>query len=47
METDDLRAVQQWVLGWRGCGVSFEIVPVVPRAQTREVVTAHIGREPA
>jgi hypothetical protein len=38
METDDLRTLQTWVLGWRGTGVSFEIVPVVPSAQTRAVV---------
>jgi len=39
MECDDLRLLQEWVLGWRGSGVTFEIVPVVPSAETREVVT--------
>ena len=29
MECDDLRLLQEWVLQWRGAGVSFEIVPVV------------------
>jgi hypothetical protein len=38
MECDDLRLLQQWVLGWRGTGVTFEIVPVVRSAETREVV---------
>jgi hypothetical protein len=38
MECDDLRLLQRWVLGWRGTGVTFEIVPVVRSAETREVV---------
>lgn len=38
MECDDLRLLQQWVLGWRGAGVTFEIVPVVSSRETREVV---------
>jgi len=38
MECDDLRLLQEWVLNWRGMGVTFEIVPVVPSAQTRAVV---------
>jgi Protein of unknown function (DUF3303) len=38
METDDLRAIQAWVLSWRGTGASFEIVPVVPSQETRETV---------
>ena len=43
MECDDLRLLQAWVLQWRGAGVTFEIVPVVPSAQTREVVAPHLG----
>ena len=42
MECDDLRLLQAWVLGWRGAGVTFEIVPVVSSAQTREVVAPHL-----
>lgn len=42
MECDDLRLLQLWVLQWRGTGVTFEIVPVVPSAQTREVVAPHL-----
>lgn len=38
MRCDDLRRLQEWVLQWRGLGVAFEIVPVVPSAETREVV---------
>jgi hypothetical protein len=38
MRTSDARKLQQWVLGLRGLGVRFEIVPVVPSAETREVV---------
>jgi len=38
METDDPRLLQEWVLSWRGLGVTFEIVPVVPSKETREVV---------
>ena len=42
MECDDLRLLQEWVLQWRGLGVTFEIVPVVPSAATREVVAPHL-----
>ena len=38
METADARLLQEWVLSWRGLGVPFEIVPVVPSADTRAVV---------
>jgi hypothetical protein len=38
MECDDARLLQEWVLGWRGTGASFEIVPVVPSRETRAVV---------
>ena len=43
MECDDLRLLQEWVLNWRGMGVSFEIVPVVPSTQTREVVAPRLA----
>jgi hypothetical protein len=42
MECDDLRLIQQWVLQWRGLGVRFEIVPVVPSKDTRELVAPHL-----
>ena len=39
METDDLRLLQQWVLGWNDL-MDFEFVPVVPSKHTREMVEA-------
>jgi hypothetical protein len=42
MECSDLRLLQQWTLKWRGSGVTFEIVPVVPSKETREVVAPYI-----
>lgn len=44
MECDDPRLLQEWVLQWRGQGVSFEFIPVVPSAQTREVVAPFLDR---
>ena len=44
MECDDARLLQEWVLQWRGVGVTFEFIPVVPSAQTREVVTPHLAK---
>lgn len=38
MECAALRRFQTWVLYWHGTGATFEIVPVVRRAETREVV---------
>ena len=46
MRCDDPRLLQQWVLGWRGAGVTFEIVPVVTSAETREVVAPYLDGEP-
>ncbi|HET7526076.1 MAG TPA: DUF3303 family protein [Burkholderiaceae bacterium] len=43
MECDDARLLQQWVLQWRGTGVTFEFIPVVPSEQTREVVAPHLS----
>jgi hypothetical protein len=37
MECDDPKLFQQWIASW-GDLMEFEIVPVVPSAQTREVV---------
>lgn len=45
METDDLRTLQAWVLGWRGTGVTFEIVPVLTSAETRAVVAPFLEGE--
>ena len=37
MECDDARLLQQWVAFWSDL-IEFEIVPVVPSAETRETV---------
>ncbi len=42
MECGDLRLLQQWILSWRGYGVTFEVVPVVPSKETREVVAPYL-----
>ena len=38
MECDDARLLQEWVLNCQGLGMTFEVVPVVPSKETREVV---------
>ena len=38
MRCADLKLLQEWVLKWRGTGVTFEIVPVLTSKETREVV---------
>ena len=43
MECADARLLQEWVLGWRGTGASFEIVPVAPSRETRAVVEPFLG----
>ena len=46
MECDDLRLLQQWVLANnRDLGMTFEIVPVVPSKETREVVAPFLDDE--
>lgn len=42
MRCDDPKLLQQWVLHWRGTGMTTEIVPVVPSAETRAIVTAYL-----
>ena len=42
MRCEDATLLQQWVLHWRGLGLSMEIVPVVPSRQTRELVERHL-----
>ena len=37
MECDDARLLQQWVAVWSNL-IDFEIVPVVPSVETRQVV---------
>ena len=42
MRCDDLKLLQAWIFGWRDCGVTFEIVPVVSSAETRAVVEHYL-----
>ena len=42
MACDDARLLQEWVLSW-GDLFEAEIVPVVPSAETREVVRPFLG----
>jgi hypothetical protein len=42
MRCDDLKPLQEWILTWRGSGVSFEIVPVLTSAETRQVVAPYL-----
>ena len=44
MECDDARLFQQWVLEWRGFGVSMEVVPVVGSKDTQTVVAPYLDR---
>ena len=42
MRCDDLRLIQAWILGWRGSGVTFEIVPVVTSVEARATVEPYL-----
>jgi hypothetical protein len=42
MECDDPRLLQAWVLSWDGL-IEAEIVPVVPSAETQEVVRPYLS----
>ena len=44
MECDDVRLFQQWVLEWRGFGVTIEIIPVVSSADTQAVVAPYLDQ---
>lgn len=46
METADARLLQAWVLSWADTGTTFEIVPVVPSAETRAVVAPFLDGGP-
>jgi hypothetical protein len=41
MECDDARLLQEWLLSWNDL-MECEIVPVVPSAETRELVERHL-----
>lgn len=42
MKCADLKLLQAWVLHWQDTGASFEIVPVLPSAETRALVEPHL-----
>lgn len=44
MRCDEARLLQEWVLYWRGTGMTMEIVPVVPSKDTREVVAPFLNQ---
>ncbi len=44
MECDDAAALQTWALQWRGLG-EFEIVPVVPSAETQRIVEPYLNAD--
>ena len=44
METNDLRHLQEWILSWNDL-VKFEIVPVLPSKDTREIVEAAMKKQ--
>ena len=45
MECSDPKRLQEWILQWRGSGTSFEIVPVLSSAETREVVAPYLDNQ--
>ena len=47
MECDDARLLQEWILNCRGRGTTFEIVPVVPSKETREVIAPYLDSDDA
>jgi hypothetical protein len=47
MRCDDLKLIQAWILEWRGCGVTFEIVPVVMSAKAQGVVEPYLEPPPS
>jgi hypothetical protein len=47
MRCADAALFQHWVLHWRGLGATIDIVPVVPSAETRAVVTPLLDAESA
>ena len=45
MECDDARLLQQWILGNGDLDMTYEIVPVVPSKETREVVAPFLDKK--
>lgn len=45
MECDDPALLQRWALEWRDYEMTFEFVPVIASAETREIVAPFLGDE--
>ena len=45
MECSDARQLQEWILNCRDLGMTFEVVPVVPSKETREVVAPYLDAQ--
>jgi len=45
MQCDDVRLLQQWIVRWSDL-MDFEIVPVVPSKETREIVAPYLDSAP-
>lgn len=45
MECDDRRLLQQWIVHWSDL-MDFEIVPVVPSKDTREMLAPYLDSAP-
>jgi hypothetical protein len=43
MRCDDPRLLQEWCLRWRGVGITFEFIPVVPSRDTQRVVAPYLA----
>ena len=43
MRCNDPSLFQEWILKWRGTGVTAEIVPVVPSQETRKIVESYLA----
>jgi len=46
MRCDDARLIQEWILGWRGCGATFEVVPVATSKETQAAVAPFLEASP-
>jgi len=44
MRCADANLLQEWTLQWRGLGVTFEFIAVVPSKETREVVAPYVEK---
>jgi len=45
MECDNLQDLQRWMLHWRGTGVTFEVIPVVPGSDAAALINPLLDAE--